>query len=169
MVGTAHLKEPVACTEGERREFARFVRRGFEGSDESLDDRIRDAKQLAFYYVARDTLAGIAGLKAPCGQFREDVFDRACVPISPDDYPLELGWVFVDPVHRGNKVGLGLCRQLLASVTPTGVYSTTRTNNAAMIGILHDLGFERVGEPYSHRSREHVVFLRPLAHLVSGL
>jgi ribosomal protein S18 acetylase RimI-like enzyme len=163
------LKEPVACTEGERREFARFVRRGFEGSDQSLDDRIRDAKQLAFYYVARDTLAGIAGLKAPSGKFRGDLFGRACVPISPDDYPLELGWVFVDPAHRGNKVALGLCRQLLTSVTPTGVYATTRPNNVPMIGMLRALGFERVGEPYSHRSREHVVFLRPIAQLVSGL
>ena len=158
----------MTCTEEECQEFARFVRWGFEGSDERLDDRIRDAKQLAFYYVARDVLAGIAGLKAPCGQFREDLFDKAYVPISPDDYPLELGWVFVDPAHRGNKVALRLCRQLLADMTSTGIYATTRTNNAPMIGILLGLGFERVGEPYSHRNRDHVVFLRPIASSVDS-
>ncbi len=59
MSGTAHFKEPIACTEGERREFARLVRQGFDAAAEGLDGRIRDAKWLAFYYAAGDTLAAV--------------------------------------------------------------------------------------------------------------
>ena len=31
---TAHLKEPIACTERERREFELLVRQGFQGSEQ---------------------------------------------------------------------------------------------------------------------------------------
>lgn len=34
------LKQPAACTEPERRAFERLVRQGFDGSDETLPDRI---------------------------------------------------------------------------------------------------------------------------------
>ena len=77
MSGTAHFKEPIACTEGERREFARLVRQGFEGSDEGLHGRIRDAKRLAFYYAAGDTLAAVAAIKTPNEEYRDDVFKKA--------------------------------------------------------------------------------------------
>jgi hypothetical protein len=70
MNGIAIFKEPIACTEEERREFVRLVRLGFGGSDEGLPGRIRDARLLAFYYVAGDTLAAIAALKAPNAVYR---------------------------------------------------------------------------------------------------
>jgi len=41
--GSAHLKEPVDCTDEERREFARLVRQGFESADERVDGRVRDS------------------------------------------------------------------------------------------------------------------------------
>jgi RimJ/RimL family protein N-acetyltransferase len=163
--GTARLREPSNCNEGELREFARLVRRGFQGSDESLDVRIRNSNRLAFHYDADDRLAGIAALKAPSERFRVDLFQKAEIETSPEEFPLELGWVFVDPAHRGHGIALGLCRQLLATVTTTGVYATTQPRNVPMVGTLLALGFERVGEPYPHRNREHVVFWRPLTNV----
>lgn len=35
-----------------------------------------------------------------------------------------------------------------------------RTNNARMIRVLLDLGFDRVGKPYPRRDQELAVFLR---------
>ena len=160
MNGTAHFKEPTACTEGERREFARLVRQGFDGSDEGLEGRIRDAKWLAFHYAAGDTLAAVAGLKAPSERYRDDVFKQADARVSSADYKLELGWVFVVPAHRGNRIAESLCQQLLARVPTSYVFATTRPNNSSMIRILLALGFARAGKPYPRRNEELVLFLQ---------
>jgi hypothetical protein len=42
-----------------------------------------------------------------------------------------------------------------------GVFATTRPDNAAMIGILLALGFERVGAPFSHPRRGEELVLFP--------
>jgi RimJ/RimL family protein N-acetyltransferase len=156
----SHFKEPIACTEDERREFAHLVRQGIRGSDEGLDGRIRDARCLAFYYAAGDTLAGIAGLKAPSERYRWDVFRKADAGVSSADFKLELGWIFVVPAHRGNRIGETLCRKLLAHVPTSSVFATTRPNNSFMIRILLALGFARVGKPYPRRDEELVLYLR---------
>jgi ribosomal protein S18 acetylase RimI-like enzyme len=158
--GTPQFKQPTACTEEERREFARLVRDGFEGSDEGLPGRIRDAKRLAFYYTAGDKLAAIAALKVPNNGYRDDVFRKADARVSPAKYKLELGWVFVVPDHRGNRVAESLCRMLLARVPSSYVFATTRPNNIVMIRILDALGFVRVGKSFPRRDQELVLFLR---------
>jgi ribosomal protein S18 acetylase RimI-like enzyme len=167
--GDARLKEPMACTESERREFARLVREGFEGSDEGLDGRIRDASCLAFHYAAGGTLAAIAGLKAPREGYRDDLFKKAEAEVNAGDYKLELGWVFVVPAYRERGIGEGLCRTLLARVPGVCVFATTRPNNVLMIKILDALGFVRVGRPYPRRGEELVLFLRPAEAKVAGV
>lgn len=153
------LREPAACTKVQRREFERFVREGFGGSDEGLPGRIRDASRLAFCYSTGDTLVAIAGLKVPAERHRNDVFNKAYARASSADYPLELGWVFVVPSHRGNGIGESLCRQLLEGVPASGVFATTRPNNSPMIRILDALGFTRVGKPFPRRDHELLLFL----------
>lgn len=156
----AHFKEPLACTEGERQEFARLVRQGFDGSDEGLPGRVLGAERLAYCYAPDGTLAAIAALKVPSERYRDYLFEKTDASVSPADYGLELGWVFVVPAHRGGRISEGLCRRLLAGVPESGVFATTRSNNVPMIGILRALGFERVGKPYPRRDEELNLFLR---------
>lgn len=159
---STRFKEPIACTDGELQEFGRLVRQGFEGSDDALDDRIRDAKWLAFRYTAGDTMGAIAALKAPTDRYRDDVFKKADAPVSSADYRLELGWVFVIPEQRGQRVAETLCQSLLARVSRSCVFATTRPDNIPMIRILLALGFVRTGTPFPHqrRNEELVMFLR---------
>lgn len=159
MNGTALLKEPIDCTEGERLEFARLVREGFPAA-RSLESRIRQATCLAFYYTAGDMLTAVAALKAPTDRYRERAFRQAGARVSPAEYPLELGWVFVVPPHRRNGIAEGLCRHLVARASTSGVFATTRPDNVSMIRILGALGFVRVGEPYPRRNEELVLYVR---------
>lgn len=161
MNGSTQIQAPSSCTEEERREFARLVRLGFDGSDEELPDRISNAKWLAFYHSPGDTLAAIAGLKAPTETYREDVFKKAAAHVGSAGYELELGWVFVLPVYRGNRVAASLCRLLLASVPTSRVFATTRPSNSSMIRILLALGFRRTGKPYQRRSEALALYLLP--------
>jgi GNAT superfamily N-acetyltransferase len=162
MNGIARLKEPIACTEAERREFARLVRQGFEPVTEPLDGRIRDAACLAFHYATGDALGAVAALKAPDERYRHDLFEKADARVSSADCQLELGWVFVVPAHRGNRIAERLCRLLLARVPGSCVFATTHTNNHSMIKVLLALGFTRVGQPYPRREEELALYLRSL-------
>lgn len=161
MNGSAYYKEPNACSEEERGEFARLVRQGFDGSDDRLPGRISAAKQLAFHYTTDDRLVAVAALKAPHEQYREDVFKKADARISPSDYLLELGWVFVVPACRGNRIADVLCRRLLESVPESAVFATTRPDNNSMIRVLVTLGFLRIGKPYPRGNEELALHLRP--------
>jgi GNAT superfamily N-acetyltransferase len=125
-----------------------------------LEGRIRDAKWLAFYYATDHTLGAVAALRALKERYRRDVFKKADVPVSPADYQLELGWVFVAPAHRGNRIAESLCRRLLARAPEAGVFVTTRTNNIPMIKILLALDFVRAGTPYPRRNEELLLFSR---------
>jgi GNAT superfamily N-acetyltransferase len=158
--GTVELKEPSACNEEERREFARLVREGFSGSDGTLLRRIDGARMLAFCYATDDSLAAIAGLKAPDERYRRDLFEKAFVPGSVTQYNIELGWVYVVPPHRGEGIAKELCRRLVILVPWAGVFATTRAGNAPMIQILKALGFDQAGKPYSRREEKLVVYLR---------
>jgi ribosomal protein S18 acetylase RimI-like enzyme len=158
--GITHFKEPTACAEVERREFARLVREGFEGSDAGLEGRIGAAKWLAFHYATDGTLAAIAGLKAPGERYRGSLFEKAGASVSAAEYELELGWAYVVPDHRGKGIGERICRQLLVREPAARVFATTRPDNAPMIRILVALGFVRVGKPFPRRNEELALFLR---------
>lgn len=155
-----HLREPVACSERERREFAHLVGQGFGGAAGSRDVRIRQARWLAFHYADDGALVGVAALKAPPESYRKEVFEKADAPLGPAACELELGWVFVVPGHRRRGIAELLCRRLLERASPEPVLSTTRPDNVAMIRILRGLGFERVGEPYQRGPERLFLFLR---------
>lgn len=166
MKRTLDIQEPGACSDAGLREFERLVREGFDGSDETLPDRIRAARRLAFHRSAEGALSAIAGLKAPGGEYRRAVFEKAGAAGDADDYRLELGWVYVAPEQRGRGLGEDLCRRLLAQARGCGVFATTRPDNAPMIRILLRLGFTRAGEPYPRADRDEqlVLFLLPGQH-----
>ena len=126
-----------------------------------MDNRICAAKYLAFHYPNRDRLAAIAALKSPNDQYRQDVFNKAGCPESCADYKVELGWVYVEPDYRGNRIAMKLCEQLLSRVTADCVFATTRTNNALMGRILLTFGFANVGAPYIRRGEQLRLYLRP--------
>jgi GNAT superfamily N-acetyltransferase len=101
----------------------------------------------------------IAGLKAPSQTDREAVFGKAATAADPCDREFELGWVYVVPAYRLHGLGRDLCRKLLAGTSACGVFAKTRTDNARMVGILHDLGFRRDGAPIPRRSEKLHLYL----------
>jgi len=159
--GSTILRQPNTSTEEQRREFAQLIRQGFETAGAGLDNRICAAKCLAFHYPTRDKLAAIAALKSPNVQYRHDVFSKAGSPESCADYKVELGWVYVEPAYRGNRIATKLCEQLLSRAATDCVFATTRTNNAPMGRILLTFGFANVGTPYIRRGEQLRLYLRP--------
>ena len=85
----------------------------------------------------------------------------AGVPDSCADYKLELGWVYVVPAYRRKQVASKLCEQLLLRAKGDFVFATTRSDNAMMSRILRACAFTAVGNPYTYRSEELRLYLRP--------
>lgn len=154
-----HLAAPSACGEELLRSFARLVLQGFPRARD-LDRRIAAARRLAFHHAAEGALAGVAALKTPGADRRDAIFRKAAALVEPAGYRLDLGWVFVQPAYRGQRIGTGLCRQLMASVPGAGVFATTRTDNRAMQRVLEAQGFRRAGRPYPRRDEELALYLR---------
>jgi len=156
--GTQFLKEPSECSEPELEEFERLVRIGFAGSDDSLPTRVRSANCLAFQFEPENGSVAIAGLKQPRGERIAEVFAKAECDLVPDEWRVELGWVFVSPKHR--KVGIArvLCEQLLERAGGSPIFATTRPDNVPMIKILEGLGFEPAGRPFLRRGQELVLY-----------
>ena len=71
----------------------------------------------------------------------------ASVNLSEQDFPMELGWVFVLPSARGGK-SYPLCAPLIEAAKGKGVFATSRAGNKPMHVTLGKLGFSRVGEQW---------------------
>lgn len=154
------IKKPAECSETEPAEFEHLVRRGFAGSDAGLPGRVRGARLLAFHYGSGREVVAIAGLKEPERAYVADVFEKAGCDLVPDEWKLELGWVFVRATHRRARIASFLGERLLERVEGDPVYATTRSNNIPMIRILESLGFRRTGMPFLRRTQELVLFIR---------
>jgi hypothetical protein len=146
--GTVVLKAPDSCGEAELASFEALVRQSGEVVERGLTVRIRAAACLGFCYAAQGELAGIAALKVPFQTYRDRVFRKARSGRPPVAYGLELGWFFVRPGHRGRRLARELATGLLDREPYRAIFSTTRSDNTAMLKVLGAVGFEPTGQPY---------------------
>jgi ribosomal protein S18 acetylase RimI-like enzyme len=141
------LKRPEECTAEELAEYVRLLRRGRQVKGAALERRVRSASRLAFHRDGAD-LVGIAALKRPLPSYKKRVFDKAGVPERAPGFDTELGWAYTAPEHRGRGICKSLVDRLLRSAPQESVFATTRAGNVPMRGILSEVGFQKVGDPF---------------------
>lgn len=140
--------------------FAMLVRQGGEVDANGLADRIAAARLLAFCRDIGDPI-GIAAIKNPKMSYRDKVSGQSGVALPMDEWPSELGWVFVTPWARKAGVAKALLDALLAE-THGGIFATSRTDNVGMQALLRHFGFVAAGQPYpSERPKQQIqLYLR---------
>lgn len=106
--------------------------------------------KLAYLYEDADVVA-VAGLKRPRSSYVSRVFEAAGAVRQSD--PVELGWVFVKPSHRGQGLGRRLMKALLAIPPEAHVFATTVSANTAMQTLLAEFGFAQIGAEYKSGNR----------------
>lgn len=137
------VRSPNECSAEELEEFVDFVRTGGEVTHVGLPDRVKTAHSLA-YLKTDGKMIGVAGLKFPSQNHRNEVANGAQISLSAHTLPLELGWVYVLPSERGGKSYL-LCEVLISNAKGAGVFATSREGNKAIHRTLEKLGFNRQG------------------------
>ncbi|MEZ5831664.1 MAG: GNAT family N-acetyltransferase [Dongiaceae bacterium] len=140
------VKSPLQCTDAELSAFCDLVIQGGEVTADGLLGRVRRARTLAFCYVD-GALAGVAALKIPGAHYRGEVFQSAEVKLDPEQFPIELGWVFVLKDYRRRGLSADLVARLLSDVD-ANVYATSKSGNAAMHHTLRRFGFSGLGEEF---------------------
>jgi hypothetical protein len=138
------IEKPSKFSPGELEEFAQLVSTGGKVSMAGLPARLCNAHLLATLRGTEGQLLATAGLKHPEPAYRERVSKKSGIPIPRVSYPLELGWVVVQPGAQGGKSFL-LCSALLEAIPSKSVFATTGTENGRMQSTLGKLGFKREG------------------------
>lgn len=140
------VKVPTTCAASELDDFVAFVLAGGEVSPRGLSKRVRDAHSLAFLR-SNGCLIGVAGLKFPSKNHRNEVSSGSGIRLTTTAFRLELGWVFVLPSARGGK-SYALCAPLVVAAQGNGIFATSRAGNKPMHTTLAKLGFVRTGEEW---------------------
>jgi RimJ/RimL family protein N-acetyltransferase len=156
------IKSPLKCDQHELESFEALVRMGEEVAGDGLTERIRNAAFLLFLRNADGGLIGVSALKRPNPGYRVKVFKSAHSQLRPEDYGLELGWIYLVEAERGNKLSHILLEKLLLHLNHERVYATTREHNLAMIRTNERYGFRREGNPYPAANRQYnlILFVR---------
>jgi GNAT superfamily N-acetyltransferase len=136
-------KRPADCMPAELTAFCDLVKRGDEVDPEGLEGRVERAWLLAFGSVD-GSLVAVGGIKRPDKGYRAGVFRKSGCGLEPTKFPIELGWVMVDEGFRRRGHGRRLIESLLRSLN-NSVYTTSRTTNEDMHGLLGACGFEQAG------------------------
>ena len=154
------VKPPCACSDDELNAFVELVEAGGEVAP-GLKARIKGAVALAMLYGG-DELIGTAGIKRPNANYHQRVFCKAKTTLTADDYPFEVGWVYISPSHRGRHLTGRLLDAVINAPRSGAIFSTTRSNNKPMHHVLAARGFVKVGLPYlsnEHPNEEILLFV----------
>ncbi len=139
------IKSPSQATEAELDSFVALVTEGGEVAP-GLRQRVEAASVLGLLRYNKKII-GTAALKKPITAYRLGVFEKAGLDTA-EKYPLELGWIYVAPQHRGKKRTRPLLEAVVSRAKQKGVYATTRVSNEAMRKILLLLRFAPIGVPF---------------------
>jgi predicted GNAT family N-acyltransferase len=138
---------PSDCTPQALTDFEKLVIEGGAVDPHDLGQRIRKASRLLFLRMSDDQLVGVGALKTPSVAYRNKVFANAQATVSPDEYPVELGWVVVAKSHQGRRLSTRIVGELLPFAKNENVFSTTRADERIM-SFASDYGFRINGKPY---------------------
>ncbi|HYR77446.1 MAG TPA: GNAT family N-acetyltransferase [Pyrinomonadaceae bacterium] len=151
-------KKPSDCSPTELEDFERLVLAGGEVTAAGLNARIKNAAIL-IYVSQSNYVTGIAALKQPQEQYKKGVFQKAGATAQPNEFPLELGWIFVVPASRGAGLSHKLVEVALDASNGRGIFATSRADNAAMHCVLKAHGFSIHGHAYASDRNDHELVL----------
>jgi len=152
--------KPAELTDADRASFVELVRAGGEVASQLLEKNIANAQALLFL-TQLGQVRGVAAVKRPLPSYRMRVGKSANAELTDEDFPYELGYIFIVPEVRGQKLCGPLVAKALEVVSDSGVFATVRIDNQAMRASLLKAGFKPVGRPYRGRnSRILQVFIK---------
>lgn len=147
------IKIPSNCNNRKISSFCSLVEKGEEVDINTLENGVKRAKFLGFYYID-DKLVGVAALKNANPDYQNSVFERAGKPELAKNFRYEIGYAFTDEDYRGMCICRNLIRYLITREKSENIFSTVRSKNIAMRSILKRLEFKEIGNRFLGRLKE---------------
>lgn len=155
---TIAVRSPNECSAADIAAFQKLVEEGGEVDPITLPALLERALAIAMASLDGQ-LVGVGAIKRPnCGH-RATVFKRAKSTLDPTEFKFEMGWFYVSPSARGNRLASKLIQGLVPVVDGRSVYSTSRTNNDRMHASLRRVGFLTEGTPYPSKLNDQEIQL----------
>lgn len=149
---------PKACTAADLATFKQMVIEGGEVDPNTLPGLTKQALALAFARVD-SALVGVGAIKRPYDTHRAKEFEKAKSLLNPSEFEFELGWFYIHPSARGNRLASKLVQALMPSLEGRAMYTTSRTNNDRMHSSLQQAGFVQEGTPYPSKMNDQEIQL----------
>ena len=146
---TFRVKAPFECKDAEIAAFTALVTEGGKVDVAGLEERVNAAALLGFVYKGKE-LIGTAAVKNPLDTYREQVANQANTELPKNQFPYEIGWIFVKPEFR-NQAILQKLQMLLSNkafALHRGMFATTKEINKANIKYLEDSRFKKAGDTW---------------------
>ncbi|MBL7890738.1 MAG: hypothetical protein JNL24_14390 [Bacteroidia bacterium] len=136
----------------------KLIVKGGQVNSQNLSHRLRRADLIAYSKIANSIVA-CAVLKNPNPNYKLNVFEKSQSINSPNEFSLELGYVFTDSNHRGNGFSSILCNKIVNSKPNANIFATTNVENLPMQKILQKNGFFQSGKEYIGDYNDKLVLL----------
>jgi len=165
---TTVVKKPSDCSSDELTVFKQLLLAGDEVDNASLVARIQAAVCLVFHFTDNGRIVSISALKTPGNSYRAKVFKQAKSSERADDFPFELGWLFVVEEYRNRGLSRLLAERALKLAEQKNVFAITRIDNVPMCRTNTRLCFQQSGDPYrtTRKGRSYLLslFIRCVGH-----
>jgi len=129
---TVCLRSPKECTTLELNTYENLVIKGGQVSKHGLHERIGNAEFLSWIKDDNGEMVGVGAVKNPLLTYVDHVFKKAESNKEPNQYTLELGWIYIKPEFCGRGLSITLISKLLSSIGKKAIFATTKENNAQM-------------------------------------
>lgn len=146
------VQQPDKITDKEFNTFYEMVKSGGQVNRETLINRLKKAKLLAFGYDNDESLIAVSSLKIPNNNYKNNVFINGSIKDSTNKYSYELGYAVTHKEHRGNGYNFKLNKELISKVDDGNIYATT--GNPFMVKLLKKLDFKPIGKEYDGKYNE---------------
>lgn len=152
------IKKPLEFNNKEIEKFYQLVLKGGEDNPIGLNDRIKNAELLGFYYIG-DEIAGIAALKNPNPNYKIRIFKDAGLSKDSEKYIFELGYAYTLKKFRKRGVCSSLIKELIEKAPSKKIFATTKVSNPNMNKINLRMGLKKSGRPFIGMEEEIQLYL----------
>lgn len=128
----------------EKNAFVALVTAGGAVKEANVRDGIGRAGAQLLVARCNGEIVGVAALKVPKTRYWQSLTGKSGFEVTSATFPRELGYVAVNPAHRGKGIARKLCDLAMRHAGDQGVFATTGTPQM-LTSILPHLGFRWEG------------------------
>jgi hypothetical protein len=151
-------RPPSQIPTDQLHDIVQLISDGGEVDNKTLWDKINNAIMIG-YAIANDLIVGTGALKKPHDSSNDNAFVKAGTDVKYEDYPYELGYVFVKEGHRGAFIASRICTTLCKMYSHANIYSTLRSDNRVARLLIERSGFTQSGTSFMSRNGKDMLML----------